>query len=193
MQRQWMKVAGLVIGGTVMGTACASSKSTTPSVRPEQPATVFVGGANVVQTVRTEAPRIVSRGIPRPPREVWLTVKQVYVDYQVPLTVDDAVAMTLGNQDFYRSQRFAGKRMPELVNCGSGMTGPNAASYRIYMSLLTNITDDGRGGSVLNTTLQASARDLVGPSASDRIPCASSGELERTLQTRVATLMGIAP
>jgi hypothetical protein len=193
MHRRSIGIMGMALCSAVICSACASSTSSgSPTVRPEQPATVFVG-PNVVQTVRTEAPRSVSRGIPRPPRDVWIVVKQVYADYQVPLTVDDAVAMTLGNQDFYRSQRFAGRRMPELVNCGSGMTGPNAATYRIYMSLLTNIVDDGRGGSTLHSTLQASARDMAGPSASDRIPCASSGELERTLQARVATLMGIAP
>jgi hypothetical protein len=79
--------------------------------------------------------------------------------------------------------------METLINCGSGMTGPNASSFRIHMSLLTDVNPDGKGGTKLQTTLIATGQDVTGGSA-DQIPCGTTGRIELMLLNRVKAALG---
>jgi len=74
--------------------------------------------------------------------------------------------------------------MATLVDCGSGMTGPKAATYRIYISLLTSIATDGKGGTTVQTTFVPMGQDISAGSA-DRIPCGSTGRLEANFLDRI--------
>jgi hypothetical protein len=123
------------------------------------------------------------------PATVWLAAKKVYADLEIPLSVDNPAAHQLGNQNFYKSRQFGGQPMTQFVDCGSGMTGANAASYRIYMSLLTTVTPDGKGGTTVNTTFVPAGQDVMGGS-SDRIPCGSTGRLEGLLLNRIKAAAG---
>ncbi len=177
----WLAVA--IVG-------CASSNTLPPSeASPDRPATIFTGPN--VQTVLAEQPRSFMRTLGAPPTAVWTAVKQVYADYGVPLTVENTLGHQLGNSDFYRTRTFAGSPMAKLVSCGSGITGPNAASYRIYMSLLTVVDGLGKDSTKVSVTFTTSARDMAGGTSADRLPCGSTGELERLFLVRVNTL--IAP
>ena len=80
--------------------------------------------------------------------------------------------------------------MADLFNCGTGMTGPNAASYRIYLSLLISVVDDQPRGSLVGVTVSAAARDMTSGATADRITCGSSGQLERLVLARINTLAG---
>ena len=75
--------------------------------------------------------------------------------------------------------------MTALVNCGGGITGPNAASYRIFMSLLTTVDPVGADSSLVSIKLTAGARDMSAGVTSDRLPCGSSGVLEQLFLSRV--------
>jgi hypothetical protein len=168
---------------------CASSSS---AGRVDQgtsrQATVYTGGADAA-TIFADRPRPTSVTISQPVDAVWLAVRKVYAELDVPVTVDNAVARQMGNGDFYKSRQFGGRPMTEFVNCGSGVTGPNAATYRIYMSLLTTLVADGKGGTTIATTLSASGRDLTGGS-SDKIVCGTSGRLESMFLDRVKAKLG---
>jgi hypothetical protein len=74
--------------------------------------------------------------------------------------------------------------MTEFVDCGNGMTGPKAASYRIYMSLLTDVIPDGQGGTRVQTTFVPLGQDMQGNST-DRIACGTTGRLEALFLERV--------
>ncbi len=186
MTRRGLSVVALVVG--LVG--CASRNPLPPSeASPVRPATIFTGPD--VQTVLADQPRAFVRMLGAPPAAVWTAVKQVYADYGVPLTVENTPGHQLGNSDFYRTRTFAGSPMAKLVSCGSGITGPNAASYRIYMSLLTTVDGRGKDSTKVSVTFTTSARDMVGGTSADRLPCGSTGELERLFLVRVNTL--IAP
>jgi hypothetical protein len=111
-------------------------------------------------------------------------VRKVYADLEIPVATESPASRQIGNNSFYRTRQFAGEQMAMLVDCGSGMTGPKAASYRIYMSLLTDVLPDGKGGTRVQTTFVSTGQDMSG-SSSDRIPCASSGRLEGKILDRV--------
>jgi hypothetical protein len=120
---------------------------------------------------------------------VWLATKKVYGEFEVPLAVENTSTRQMGNSNFYKTRTFAGQSMPQLVDCGSGMTGPKAASYRIYMSLLSMVEADGKGGTTLQTTFVPAGQDLSGNS-SDRIPCGTTGRLEALFNDRVKAVLG---
>ena len=81
-----------------------------------------------------------------------------------------------------------GRPMTELVSCGSGITGPNAASFRIFMSILVTTKADASGGTAVAVLFQATARDVQQGTSNDRLVCRSSGRVEQLLLERINAL-----
>lgn len=181
------RVAALTVL-SMFAAACAASSSQTPVPDGGERRAMFVSPNT--PTVYTAPTTGTTRSIVGEVSAVRSIVRQVYADYEVPLTLDDTVTQQMGNREFYKSVKFAGKRMTELVNCGTGMTGPNAATYRIYMSLITRVTPETAKRTSVSTTLVASARDMSSGATADRITCGSTGVLEQLMLTRISTLSG---
>jgi hypothetical protein len=169
----------------MLGGCASSGTPVIESTTPKQ-ATIYQGEGG---TLLADRPRAAVANIAAPPATVWLAVKKVYADLEVPVTVENPSAHQIGNQNFYRSRQFAGEPMAQLVDCGSGMTGPKAASYRIYISLLTDVVTDGKGGTTMQTTFVPMGQDISGGST-DRIPCGSTGRLEQSFLARVKAAAG---
>jgi hypothetical protein len=127
--------------------------------------------------------------IAAPPATTWIAVKKVYADMEIPVTLDNPPGHQLGNKNFYKSRQMAGQSMTQFVDCGNGMTGPNALSFRIYMSSVTTVTANAKGGSDVQTIFIPQGQDMGGTS-SDRIPCGSTGRFESMLLKRVAAVLG---
>jgi hypothetical protein len=138
-------------------------------------------------TLRGDQPHAAMANIAAPPAAVWLAAKKVYADFDVPVTVENPTSHQLGNANFYKTRQFAGKPMAQFVDCGSGMDGPKASSYRIFMSLLTSVATDGKGGTTIQTTFVPAGQDMGGTS-SDRISCGTTGKLETLFLERVTAL-----
>jgi len=68
------------------------------------------------------------------------------------------------------------------------MTGAKAATYRIYISLLSDVIPDGNGGTKVQVTFVPMGQDVTGGST-DRIPCGTTGRLEQLLLDRVTALV----
>jgi hypothetical protein len=153
---------------------CATAGTTTDETTPRQ-ATIF--SAPETGTILGERPRAVGTTIAATPTSVWFAVKKVYSELEIPLRVENPSTHQIGNENFYKSRQLGGRPMAEFVDCGSGMTGPKASTYRIYMSLLTDVTTDGQGGTKVQTTFVPMGQDMTGNSA-DRIPCGSTGRFE---------------
>lgn len=169
---------------TIVG--CASAGATIDdATQPQQ--TIFTDPN--VMTLRTDAPRSSLRTIPVSVAVARSAVQQTFLDYSIPLTLSNPAAGQLGNADFYRTGKFMGRPMVELVSCGSGITGPNAASYRIYMSMLATFKDDGKGGTLVGMNFTAAARDVAGGATADKLPCGSTGRVEALFLDRVAALI----
>lgn len=166
--------------------SCASAGTPSDESTPRQ-ATIYQGPET--QTILADRPRAVSAAIAAPAASVWLATKKVFAEFEVPLAVENATTRQLGNANFYKTRTFAGQSMVSLVDCGSGMTGPKASSYRIYMSLLSTVEPDGKGGTTLQTTFVPAGQDLSGNS-SDRIPCGTTGRLEALFNDRVKAILG---
>jgi hypothetical protein len=164
---------------------CASAGTTSENTTAKQ-AAIFSGDAG---TIFAERPRAAIVTIAAPPATVWLAAKKVFADLDVPLVVENTSTHQMGNPNFFKSRQFGGEPMAQLVDCGSGMTGPKAATYRIYMSLLTSIATDGKGATTVQTTFVPMGQDVSGGS-SDRIPCGTSGRLESLFAERIRVIVG---
>ena len=138
-----------------------------------------------------ERPRAVGTTIAAAPLSVWLAAKKTYLDLEIPLVVENPSTHQMGNANFYKSRQIGGRSMTEFVDCGSGMTGPKAATYRIYISLLTEIMTDGQGGTKIQTTFVPIGQDMAGNST-DRIPCGTTGRFESFFLDRIKANLGKA-
>jgi hypothetical protein len=165
---------------------CASSGTpVVESTTPKQ-ATIYQGEGG---TILADRPRAAVATIAAAPATVWIAAKKVYADLDIPISVENPSAHQLGNQNFFKTRQLAGEPMAQLVDCGSGMTGPKASTYRIYISLLTDIVTDGKGGTTIQTTFVPMGQDISGGST-DRIPCGSTGRLEQLFLDRVKAAVG---
>ena len=166
---------------------CGCASAGTPSEEPlHKQAAIFSGEGG---TLFGERPRAAIATVAAPPAAVWLAAKKVFADLEVPLAIENTAAHHLGNTNFYKTRTFAGQPMALLVDCGSGMTGPKAATYRIYMSLLVSIATDGKGATTVQTTFVPMGQDVSGGST-DRIPCGTSGRLEGIFVDRIKEALG---
>ena len=165
---------------------CASAGNTMEETTPRQ-ATIYT--SSETGTLLADRPRAVATTIAAPAAQVWLAVKKVYADLDIPVTVENPSAHQIGNANFYKTRQVGGHAMPEFVDCGSSMTGPKASTYRIYMSLLTDVMTDGNGGAKIQTTFVPMGQDVSGGSA-DRIPCGSTGRFEAFVLYKVKAELG---
>jgi hypothetical protein len=172
----------LLIGG------CASSGNSGEAYTPKPP--VIYGGDQSNARLEAEKPRASSATFAAPPTVVWTAVKQVYTSLEIPVGIENPAAHTIGNQNFYKSRTMGGEPMTAFVDCGQGMTGAKAASYRIYMSLITNVSGDAKGGTLVQVTFSALGQDVT-EGSTDRIPCGSTGRLEQLVLDRTKAAMAL--
>ena len=171
----------------IVGTAsCASSSSRGPDVAPPAERTVAVDDQ---QVYRTTVIANAKADVPAAPSRTFEAVKAVYEDLGVPPGTHDPATGRFGNTDFWKSRRFANEPMSMFLNCGESFTGPVANNYRIYISLMSVVRPDGKGGSELETAFSASAQNMEG-SSGDRIACGSTGKLEERIRKGVLLKVG---
>lgn len=179
--------ARLLLAIGLAGCAHASPQSGAPTGEAagatKQQTALFSDAA--VATVYKEAAVASEMRYEKSAAEVIAAVRQAYAFFEVPLALTDANALRYGNADFFRSRNFAGKPMVQLLQCGTSMTGQNAATFRIYMSLVTSVLPEGAGRTKASVLFTATARDIAESASNYRVPCASSGRMEQLLLERI--------
>lgn len=172
----------LLVAATV---ACASSGGA-PGVSLPTERTVAVDDNNVYRTTVLPNAKFT---VPASPNRVFEAVKAVYEELGVPPGTNDPATGRFGNIDFWKQRRFGNEAMSMYLNCGDSFTGPVANSYRIYMSLISIVRPDGKGGSELETAFTAQAQNMEG-TAGDRIACGTSGRLEERIRKSILLKIG---
>lgn len=166
---------------------CGCASAGTPEDTTARPDVIFTGADR--GTLMTDGARPLEASIAATPAAVWEVTKKIYAQFEVPVTLDNPLGHQLGNKSFYKMRTMAGKPLQDLVNCGMGMDGPKAAKYRVFMSLVTSVNPDGKGGTTIQTTLVASGVDISAGAGSDRVVCGSSGVLEYLLNEKVSAAL----
>lgn len=173
----------LLVGGLA---ACASSGSSGPDVSLPSQRTVAVDDQ---QVYRTSVPANSKTPVPAAPSRTFEAVKAVYEQLGIPQGTNDPATGRFGNTDFWKQRRLANEALSSFINCGESFTGPVANNYRIYISLLSMVRPDGKGGSELETAFSAQAQNIEG-SSGDRISCGSTGRLEERIRRDVLLKVG---
>jgi hypothetical protein len=166
---------------------CASAANSPPDESTARQPVIY--SSKETGTLYGEKPIAATAQLAVAPATVWFAVKKVYADLDIPVAVENPAARQIGNSNFFKMRQLAGRPMTEFVDCGSGMTGPKAATYKIYISLLTMVIPDGKGGTSVQTTFVPTGQDMTGSSA-DRITCATTGRLEQDFIERVKAAVG---
>jgi hypothetical protein len=117
-----------------------------------------------------------------PVSRVWPLVPSAYSVLEIPLIGLDTVNRVATGRIVGR-RRFGARPMETLVDCGTSMTGPNAASYLVDIRLTRNVVVATPESARLRTVVEASGAGTDGST----LRCSSTGVLEKLILERVQT------
>jgi hypothetical protein len=135
-----------------------------------------VVGDAVLRTRETNQQGRVS--VEAPPDKVLAALYAAYADLGIEVKLWDPPHGQVGNRVFSRMYRMGGAPLSQYLGCGATMTGDAADSYRVTMSLVSQVAP-ASGGSTVMTSLSAYAEDLG--SSKGTISCSTRGTLEDRL------------
>ena len=98
--------------------------------------------------------------------------------------IDDPTTGRFGNTDFSKMRKLGTEPISRYLNCGDSIMGPAADTYRVYISLISQVHPDGKGETDFETSFVAQARNMEG-TTSDRVACGTTGRLEEHIRLRL--------
>jgi hypothetical protein len=113
-----------------------------------------------------------------PPQATLAALKAAYTDLGIEVKLWNPQTGEVGNKNFSKMYRLAGKPLSEYVGCGTITTGQAADSYRVTMSLVSHVTPSGTGSRV-ETQLTAYGEDIG--SSKGTLACLTLGNLEERI------------
>lgn len=119
------------------------------------------------------------------PDMAWKLLPIVFSELELPGQVLDPNSQTFGFTPKLMRRRVAGTMLEELVDCGSGIAGPNAATHLVTLSIVTRIRPEG-SGSAMEMRIVGVARDRG--VSSTPANCVSKGTLERLVAQRIVQI-----
>ncbi len=167
--------AAASISAVVLASALAASAA------PAQRATVGLRAHTeriVMDTVGQEIEMAFETG------RVYHATVVAFESMKIPVTLSDSGRGLVGNLQLIKSGSLGGAPFTRWINCGSTMTGPRAATYRITMPIVAMLDATGPGKSRVRIALVAQAQDMQGAST-EPVLCSSSGALEKRLQDTI--------
>ena len=108
---------------------------------------------------------------------VYRALVATFAALEIDATEQDSLAGQVGNLRFITRSPLAGKAMSDYLSCSSGITGPYADLYRIYLSIMSYLTLVAPDRTTLHTGLLATAVD-VSEGSRQAMPCETKGRLE---------------
>lgn len=167
--------------------ACAPAAPSTGSA-PRPPRVLATGDGAYIDVGSDNAGS--STRVSASTEQVWAILPEVYRELGIEVGTSDPSSRLLGNQQITASRRFAGEPLTNLLRCGTTATGaPIASTYRIRMSVLTNLQPVSATETGVRTVVQATATNNAGVST-DPVACASTGALEERIATEVQARLG---
>jgi len=166
--------------------ACASSSGTTLRDTDTRRAPTIISGADGVTTQIDTQRELTTQSqlIEMPANAAYRRVHAAFDVMGIAPTVFSERDLIVGRQNLVLRRRLGETRLSALLNCGSGITGNNADSYEITMTVFTQLSAAGDDLSRIATRVDASARPMG--TSNTPVACTSTGRLEREIAERVA-------
>lgn len=121
---------------------------------------------------------------------VFTALEAAFTATEIPLTLRDPARGSIGNEGYKFRRKLADLPSRRLFDCGGTSGMPNAETYTITMSVLSNVSDAGGGTVKLVTVVQASAENPNYPGSG--VACASTGVLEDRLAAAVRNRLALS-
>jgi hypothetical protein len=180
--RRPISAALLLVTAACGATSSVPSPASTPAVRTERVVTSSGGSGVSVNTANVDNNiRLLSTGTAA---QVWSVLPQVYEELGIPLTIKDDARKTIGNEGWRTRRQIGRVPMQRYIDCGRSGTIENAETYTINLSIITTVTANSGGGSVVGTIIQATGRNPV-TSSTQEVRCVSMGDLEIRIRDMV--------
>ena len=112
-----------------------------------------------------------------PMAETFAAVRATYAALKLPREWADSANGQLGTLRARLTYQLGGERLSQYFNCGQGLTGANADTWRLTIAIVTFLQPAGEGKVRLGTGAVAEAQDMSGVSTEPAM-CGSSGLLE---------------
>ncbi|MGZ3331668.1 MAG: hypothetical protein ACXU9O_01080 [Gemmatimonadaceae bacterium] len=125
-----------------------------------------------------DGPRSDNAIIEAPPAATLAALNSAYADLGIEVKLLNPQTGEVGNKNFTKMYRLAGKPLSDYLGCGTTTTGQAADNYRVTMSLVSHVTPAGTVSRV-ETQLTAYAEDLG--SSKGTLSCLTLGTLEARL------------
>jgi len=120
--------------------------------------------------------------------EAFAAVRAVYTALKLPRDWADSTNGQLGTLRHRATYTLGGQRLSVYFNCGQGIAGANADTWRLNMALVTFIQPAGEGKVRLGTGVVAEAQDMSGTSTEPAM-CGSMGLLESRIHKEVRAVL----
>jgi hypothetical protein len=169
----------------VAAVASLGACSSVTTQNPAQSNRAIVTGGGVRQTDNTQASDVTP--VNTTPAAMMSGLSAAYADLGIEVKLWNPQTGEVGNRNFTKMYRLAGRPVSDYLGCGTTTTGQAADNYRITMSLVSRVTPNGSGSKV-ETTLTAYAEDIS--SSKGTLSCLTLGTLEQRLQKLALSHVG---
>lgn len=119
-----------------------------------------------------------------PVATIWSKLPEVYAELDIPVTTIIAAQHEIGNASLRIRRSLAGQRLSRYLNCGSSMGEQNADTYQVTMAIVSRVSQNREGHTILTTTVEGNG-SATAASSHRGVVCTSTGELERRIEQMV--------
>lgn len=123
--------------------------------------------------------------IAAPAGKTYRAVVAAFDELKIPLDTKDSARGMVGNLTLVRTRNIAGSSLSRWFDCGTGITGRNAESWRLYIAIAALLDPLPEGRTRLRIGMAAGAQDMQGNSK-EPVACSTSGGLEAKFQELIA-------
>lgn len=135
----------------------------------------------------SELPSSIMVAAPR--ADVWLALEEAFKALDIPVSYSDQAAGELGTVKAKVMRRLGKQPLSNYLQCGEGLTGPNADSYVVYLSVAGFVKPAANDQIAVATLVTAHAIDLPN-GRNDVMYCTSTGRLEDKIGKAVQKRLG---
>jgi len=118
------------------------------------------------------------------PDKAFAALDAAYAALGIPVSQRDAASRKIGNEALRARRKVGDLAMTKVVDCGGESGMPNAETYTITLTVISQVTANDAGGSLLQTVVEGAARNPL-TNAANAVRCSSVGGLEARIQSLV--------
>ncbi len=152
---------------------------------PPQTSTVTTGEGLTYEVRTTPTADLSVNVVDVAPDVAWQLLPIVFNQLDLPGEVMDEGARLFGFERQRMRRRVADTVLEDLIDCGTGIAGPYAATHLVTMSVVTLVRPEGNG-SAIEMRVNGVARDRA--VSSTPLHCVSKGRLEQIVARRIAQM-----